>query len=231
MAESNSTGVRFRAKDETGKIYGKLTVIEYSHTKISLFWKCQCQCGNVTIVNGQDLRSGKSRSCSAGCGMTTHGMRGTHEFQCWSDMKKRCYDETAKNFKDYGGRGIRVCRGWHTSINFFADMGRKPIGHRLSINRINNDGHYSCGHCDECKENGWTMNCKWATSLEQMSHYRKTQNITFNGKTQCVRAWARELGIHPNTIYNRLKKGWSSEQCLVYPTHGETQLVAPLSAS
>ena len=58
--------------DETGNVYGKLTVLEKAEKPIknkdrSLYWKCKCECGNITIVNGRDLRQGKTKSC--GCGM------------------------------------------------------------------------------------------------------------------------------------------------------------------
>lgn len=59
-----------------GKRFGRLVVLEYSHflyngsdkakrTGISYFWKCQCDCGNITYVNRQSLIIGRTRSC--GC--------------------------------------------------------------------------------------------------------------------------------------------------------------------
>lgn len=53
--------------NETGKKYGKLTVIRYDHTNKTkgAFWLCSCECGCTTVVSGNRLRSGKTRSC--GC--------------------------------------------------------------------------------------------------------------------------------------------------------------------
>lgn len=51
-----------RVKDETGNVYGKLTVLEYAGNRK---WKCKCECGNITLVYGKDLRIGKTKSC--GC--------------------------------------------------------------------------------------------------------------------------------------------------------------------
>ena len=52
--------------DETGKIYGRLTVIERVKEQTGKArWICQCECGNITIVNGADLRTGRVLSC--GC--------------------------------------------------------------------------------------------------------------------------------------------------------------------
>ena len=42
----------------------------------------------------------------------------------------------------------------------------------------------------------------------------KSIDITFDGKTQCISAWAREFGITIPTIYHRLKQGLSSEEVL-----------------
>ena len=58
-------------KDITGQKFGLLTVIEQDHTKktnagsTKVFWKCQCDCGNLAIVEGMALKSGNTRSC--GC--------------------------------------------------------------------------------------------------------------------------------------------------------------------
>ena len=52
--------------DETGKIYGRLTVIEKVKEQTGKArWICQCECGNITIANGADLRTGRVLSC--GC--------------------------------------------------------------------------------------------------------------------------------------------------------------------
>lgn len=53
--------------DEVGKKYGRLTVMEFSHiSKHNLAcWKCICKCGNNTIVKGNSLRRGETKSC--GC--------------------------------------------------------------------------------------------------------------------------------------------------------------------
>lgn len=53
-------------KDETGKVYGRLTVIRRDG-KIdgAVAWYCKCSCGNETIRRGNLLRRGTVRSC--GC--------------------------------------------------------------------------------------------------------------------------------------------------------------------
>lgn len=51
-------------KDEIGNRYGKLTVLEYAATINGRSqWKCLCDCGNETIVQGAHLRNGNTSSC------------------------------------------------------------------------------------------------------------------------------------------------------------------------
>lgn len=92
------------------------------------------------------------------------------ERTAWYSMIQRCENESNSAYHRYGGRGIRICKGWRQSIeSFLTDMGPKPTPEH-SIDRKNNDGGYWCGKCDECVANGWIANCRWATVEEQQSN-------------------------------------------------------------
>ena len=91
-------------------------------------------------------------------GPVTHGRTGTVEYRTWQAMLRRCRNPRAKSYEDYGKRGISVCERWLKFENFFADMGLKPKG--LSLDLIDNDGHYEPG------------NCRWATASEQARNRR-----------------------------------------------------------
>jgi len=115
----------------------------------------------------------------------------TPTYYSWSNMKTRCYNPNRASFVYYGARGITVCNRWLTFKNFYEDMGEKPEG--TTIERINNDKGYS------------PENCKWASPKEQGRNTRHTKRITYGEKTQCIAAWAEELGINRYTLYTRLK--------------------------
>jgi hypothetical protein len=134
------------------------------------------------------------------------------------DMVKRCYYPDFKCYKDYGGRGIEICKRWLSNkYNFFEDMGDRP-GPNYSIDRIDNDGHYSCGKCPECIRRGWPMNVKWADGFEQANKTRKNRNITFNGETKTLSQWIRWSGLNPAAVKMRFYVyKWDIGRCLLTP--------------
>lgn len=137
--------------DETGNVYGQLTVLHLNKEKSRgkrTYWVCSCSCGNVKSISRDSLKSGHSNSC--GClrskivteNMTTHGKSSTREFFIWFDMKRRCYDKNNKSYNNYGGRGIKVDKRWLDSFeNFYEDIGEIPEG--FSLERVNVNGDYT----------------------------------------------------------------------------------------
>jgi hypothetical protein len=99
--------------------------------------------------------------------------QGKHpEYKSWVAAKERCFVLQHKDYPRWGGRGITMCDGWrNNSQSFLDDMGQRPTPSH-SIDRIDNDGHYSCGHCDHCVSMGWSSNCKWSTKSEQINNRR-----------------------------------------------------------
>lgn len=115
-------------------------------------------------------------------------------------MKQRCLNPKSLKFKDYGGRGIKVCQRWMDFANFFEDMGPRPDG--LSIERINNDGNYE------------PANCRWANRSDQKNNQRTCVYLEFDGQRMTRTQWARKLGMHPTTIKGRMRRGWTLAEAL-----------------
>ncbi len=155
-----------------------------------------------------------------------HGYSEDPLYRVWNSMRQRCYLKTCQNYKRYGAKGTVVCAGWSNSFkSFLEDMGMRPStdNTRYTVERIDNNGHYSCGHCDDCKKNGWKANCRWATYREQGYNKSTNRHLTYKGKTQTIVQWADEIGMPPNTLFRRLYRGWSPEKTIETPYLGNAE--------
>ena len=160
-------------KDISGLRVGKLIVIKPSGGVRSgnLLWTCRCDCGKEKIIVSSYLIRKRVKSC--GCSKqdtkeitvrrpclkyTTHGMTNTKFWRTWKNMRKRCYDPNAAFFKDYGGRGIKVCDRWLNFLHFRDDLLQAYQEHSIlygekntTLDRINPNGNYDLD------------NVRWAT--------------------------------------------------------------------
>ena len=205
-----------KAIDLTGQQFGRWTVVRREgrakdgHTS----WECRCACGTSRVVCGYALQRGRTQSC--GClaaeltsrrskthGAARHG-RVTPEYHTWKGMRERCENTASKDYSRYGGRGIRVCDRWKDFENFLVDMGFRPPG-KPTLDRIDGTQGYRPG------------NCRWATWLEQEQNRHNVIQIAWDGRTQCVAAWARERGMKYTTLMQRIKRGWSTERATMEP--------------
>lgn len=161
-----------KIKDHTNRRFGRLVAISQTKERVHrhVVWKCLCDCGTECFVASSSLTAGKTRSCgclereSRGIGRITHHMSDTKLYKVWQGMRKRCFKQYHKNFKDYGGRGITVCDEWNNNFQTFYDyVSQLPHFEEegYSLDRIDNDGNYEPG------------NVKWSTSKEQANNRRK----------------------------------------------------------
>lgn len=197
--------------DLTGKTFGHWTVIRRAPNKGKrVFWLCRCVCGTEKIVQGTSLKNGVSKSC--GCKKSenhfeTHGLSNTDLYRKWLSIKNRCYNQKDKKYKNYGGRGIKVCDEW---LNDFEAFYTWSLSHGyekgLEIDRIDNNGNYE------------PDNCRYTTRRENMLNRNNTIKIKFRGEEKPLLKWCEELNLPYGTIYSRIYDyGWSTDKALSAP--------------
>ena len=159
------------SRNLVGKRFERLTVISRVGTKWGCAtWLCRCDCGSNTTCTTGNLTTGNSKSC--GClqrerateRLTKHGRHGEKLYWVWGEMKQRCKNPKRPGYKNYGGRGISVCREWSDYATFREWAISNGYVHGLTIDRVNNDGNYE------------PSNCQWATMLMQSRNKRNTKD-------------------------------------------------------
>ena len=123
-------------------------------------------------------------------------MTGTSEYNAWHGMKGRCLNHDNPNYPQYGARGITVCDRWKMSFQaFYNDMGDRPDG--CSLDRKDPNGNYT------------PENCMWGTPKDQGTDRRSVKSYTLEGESHTLAEWAIRTGMLADTLYCRLRAGWS----------------------
>lgn len=211
----------FDVNEYIGKRNNHLTVIGLAERKPNDdSWRlhCRCDCGGTIDVLPYQFKNGAVKSC--GCLRNTiynkQDGRSKHPlYGIWRQMMQRCYNEKLKIYHRYGGRGIYVCEEWHNFFKFVEwsnSVGGRPDGYTLD--RKDNDGPYS------------PQNCRWATMKTQNMNKSDNIVIEYNGRSQTLTEWAKELGINCVTFHNRYVRGWSIERMITEPVHTKSDRMA-----
>lgn len=128
-------------------------------------------------------------------------------------MRERCSNEHLSYYKNYGGRGIRVCEEWEDYSHFKEWALANGYQDELSIDRIDNDK----GYCPQ--------NCRWVTNKKQANNRRSNKKITYNGETKTIAEWADFLGMNYTTLHQRISAyNWDIKNALETPVKSITEV-------
>ena len=158
---------------------------------------CQCGCGQPTTISKQNHTKygyvkGQPKRFIDGHGSRrggpssryTHGLTRHPLYPTWAQMMQRCEDAQHHAYKNYGGRGIKVCARWHDVALFVEDierdLGPRPKG--WTLDRILNDGNYKPG------------NVRWASRKMQSENRRPVENQSAQSRESWAkRTWRTEV--------------------------------------
>ena len=117
-------------------------------------------------------------------------------------MKKRCLNQNCKRYKDYGGRGIKICDDWLVGFDNFAKWAfLNGYSEGLTIERIDVNGNYE------------PNNCCWISLKEQARNKRDTIKVVYKGIEKPLKQWCEELGFCYDTMNDRIvARKWSVEK-------------------
>ena len=184
---------------EIGKKYNRLTCIRKDENRDSRYYIFKCECGNEKSIIAGNVERGFSKSC--GCYEIEHpshykyGYSHTRIDNIYRSMKTRCYIKTNKNYKKYGGRGIKICDEWlKDKMSFFSWAFENGYNDNLTIDRINTNGNYE------------PQNCRWVTYKEQARNTRKTKFVKYDNKYIPYQEYKEITGMSDSQILKQIKE-------------------------
>ncbi len=201
-------------KIESGNKFGRWTIIKFdTYKNHARYWLCKCDCGTEKSVSQSQLTKGHSTSC--GCYRkeyltqinTKHNSSFTRIYTIWSKIKDRCYNKNSKDYKNYGNRGIYVCKEWLDSFESFKDWAlNNGYTKELTIERKDVNKVYE------------PNNCTWITTQEQQKNKRPPISKFLNVRLEkSIKELAKEKNLSSSIVYGRLQMGWSLEKALNTP--------------
>jgi hypothetical protein len=183
--------------DISGQKFNHLTVIERDKSRHKTFWKCLCDCGNETSVEGWNLRNSNVKSC--GCLKTQKHVelqrRDNRLCRIYQSMKSRCANPNVKAYKNYGGRGITFCDEWNRFEAFEVWALTHGYTDTLTLDRIDNNGNYT------------PKNCRFVDMKTQQRNRRDNIFVDFHGESVIATDVAVLLGKNTGTISRWIKEG------------------------
>lgn len=196
-----------RAEIKSGDRFGMLTIIEEVDPHVTPCgtirrrFLTKCDCGKECVVGLLRLMKKHVQTLSCGCSYDLPSFTRKYEngekshflYSTWSGMKQRCYYAKSVKYKDYGGRGIKVCDDWRTNFRAFYDWAiANGASKELTLDRIDINGNYS------------PENCRWVDLSTQQRNRQYNRYVEYKWQKKLLIEWSEELGIRYDTIRHRL---------------------------
>lgn len=195
--------------------FGILTVLKRAPNRGKhIYYKCKCACGktvevrNDKLTNGQAISCGCKRKKRSDCKYDTANSR---LYAVYTAMKQRCLNERCRAYKNYGGRGIKICGSWLEKGGFeefqtwaYKSGYQEAEYGKYTLDRIDVNGDYE------------PQNCRWTTIQEQQNNTTRNIILEYKGEKHNIKKWSEIRELSYSKILKRLKLGWSVAETLGY---------------
>lgn len=202
-------------RDYQGKKYHNIEILELINKDTKMV-KCKCHCGQ--IFQTKLINITKKKRYVIGCPKCNDGKNLLYNIKkseeevngnlrhLFSSIKQRCYNQNNEAYKNYGGRGIKVCDEWLNDttkfISWSLDNGYEK---GLEIDRIDVNGNYE------------PSNCRWVSRIINANNKRNNIKYIFNNKEMSIKEISELVKIPITTLKSRLKKGMSIDEAIIIP--------------
>lgn len=228
--------------------FGKLTVVALAPRKRVVLSSgeefritqvyCNCDCGTTNLILPVNrLLTGNTTSCGCRSIEATRESNSTHRlthhrlYHIYNKMIERCYNPNNKQYRYYGGKGIRICRRWYDPtktkeqrraesnqefLNFYNDAYANgyydqpkdtPLSDRLSIDRIKVWMDYSP------ETTRWIP---FGLQSSNTSHNREIVDI--DGESLIYARFDDKYGLPTGETSKRFTRKWAEYQ-IIYSAH------------
>lgn len=142
---------------------------------------------------------------------TKHSKCDTRLYSIWENIIQRTYNKNNTYYKNYGGRGIKVCDEWRNNfMTFYKWALINGYKDNLTIDRIDVDGNYELN------------NCRWVDRKQQMRNTRRNRYFNISGETHCLKEWCEIYNLKYDTVDARIRRNWTIEEALELNERGCT---------
>lgn len=212
ISETIKSKILIKDENLKGLRSGRLIILEEIERRVKpcgqkeRMVRCLCDCGKIVEVRLNSFLHGRVKSC--GCFKKDefskkaykHGLSFTKINNVYRGIKSRCYNKNCDEYKNYGGRGIKMCEEWRVNFTSFYNWAinngydsNKTIKEQ-SIDRIDVNGDYE------------PSNCRIVSCSIQARNKRDTKKYLYKGKLLDLKTISEKTGINYNTLWQRINK-------------------------